>query len=268
MVHCLSPRTGFNVKEMHPYSVFMTTPKLGGGGWIRKLKPNKDLVVQELKRRDPYARPNKNNRAADEMMQLFTPLTDPRDVAFVTMKELEFRQKMINMLKECEDAKKEVRRCSLSTPSKRPRVDYSNAYAGSVEGGGMYIQPNGSLSMHAAKAVLEAAEEYAARCKWKVSIAIVDAVGNPMYVKRMEDAFPGSFEMAIGKAKRAVHFKQLNGSGAGDAKGSLAIIIDDVCCAGIGVAGESAKPDAIAAEGINALRNLAEMQEPGEARDV
>jgi uncharacterized protein GlcG (DUF336 family) len=43
--------------------------------------------------------------------------------------------------------------------------------------------------MYAAEVVLVAAERVALNHKWKVSIAIVDAFGNPMLAERVNEAF-------------------------------------------------------------------------------
>jgi len=257
---------GFNVKEIHPYSVFMTNRKLAGGGWVRKLNANKDLVVQELKRRDPAAKPNKSNRGADEILLLFKPITDPRDIDFIAKKEAEFRQKMLNVLDECENRKTSRSSIeslsSLSTSPKRPRIegeeDKPSGGNIDIEGVSQHIQSNGSLTMHAAEEVMAAAEQIALSYSWKVAIAIADANGNPMMVKRENDVFPASFEIAIGKAKAAALSAQNTGQMGDDVSyGSLAIIIDDVRCGGIGVSGHKpAKLELVADAGISALKNM------------
>mmetsp|Transcript_19013 Transcript_19013/g.32703 ORF Transcript_19013/g.32703 Transcript_19013/m.32703 type:complete len:360 (+) Transcript_19013:81-1160(+) len=256
----------FDVRDVHPYSAFLTNRKLGGGGWVRQLKAGKDLVVQELKRRDPAARPNKSNKGVDEITQLLKerPITDPRDLAFIERKEGEFRQKLMDMLKECQSGK--VARKKLL--GKRPRIEYSddgvqdeavdceNAYSEErIE----TLQSNGSITYLAAEKVMDVAEQLALSKGWKVSIAIADANGNPMMVKRLLDAFPASFEVAVGKAKAAVQcYKNVdyNIFDAHDvSRGGLAIIIDGVCCGGIGVSGQKpAKLEKVAIAGIEALR--------------
>ena len=121
---------GFDAKTLHPYASFMsntkvesqsrpksypsvtsltslaiTTVKLGGGGWKRRLTPNKDLVVSELKRRDPTKRPNKSNRGADEIVGMWEKVKDPRDLAFIKLKEAELREQMSLLLEQvCRDA--------------------------------------------------------------------------------------------------------------------------------------------------------------------
>mmetsp|Transcript_19996 Transcript_19996/g.25538 ORF Transcript_19996/g.25538 Transcript_19996/m.25538 type:complete len:168 (-) Transcript_19996:10-513(-) len=90
----------FNIKTVYPYSEFMSNRKLGGGGWVRKLSANKDIVVQELMRRDPNAKPNKSNRSCEELLRLFKPLTDRSDIDFVVQEELEIRKKLEAMLGE------------------------------------------------------------------------------------------------------------------------------------------------------------------------
>ncbi|KAL7532753.1 hypothetical protein ACHAXR_004825 [Thalassiosira sp. AJA248-18] len=108
---------------------------------------------------------------------------------------------------------------------------------------------------------MAAAEHLALSNDWKVSIAIADRCGNPMTVKRLNDAYPASFEMAVGKAKAAVQLGSNMGQ-VGDyhdvSQGGLAIIIDDLICGGIGVSGvKPARLELVADAGINALREAA-----------
>eukprot|EP00579_Thalassiosira_antarctica_P005113 CAMPEP_0201884820 /NCGR_PEP_ID=MMETSP0902-20130614/17571_1 /ASSEMBLY_ACC=CAM_ASM_000551 /TAXON_ID=420261 /ORGANISM="Thalassiosira antarctica, Strain CCMP982" /LENGTH=350 /DNA_ID=CAMNT_0048413833 /DNA_START=20 /DNA_END=1072 /DNA_ORIENTATION=+ len=261
---------GFNAKEVHPYSVFLTNRKLAGGGWVRKLNANKDLVVQELKRRDPTAKPNKSNRGVDEIVQLFKPITDPRDLAFIAKKEGEFRQRMMHTLDECENRKTNRKNVgsdsSMSTPHKRPRIEGDGEkveqIGGNIEEGSQHLQSNGSITYQAAEKVMAAAEQIVLANRWKVSIAVADANGNPIMVKRLHDAFPASFEIAVGKAKTAAQFDKNTGE-MGDAhdvsRGGLAIVIDDICCGGIGVSGQKpALLELVADAGINALKNTTE----------
>lgn len=258
---------GLDVNKVHPYSTFLNNRKLAGGGWVRKLNANKDLVVQELKRRDPMARPNKSNRGSEELVKLFPPIIDLRDIAFITKKEGEFRRKMMNTLNECEMKPKRGRNSvggqssasPASTPFKRPRIAANLCVnlGGNIAGGSQNVQPNGTiLSSQAADKVMASAEQLALDYGWKVSIAISDANGNPIMVKRVNDAYPASFEMAVAKAKTAAQFGR---TGPGDfhdvSRGGLAIAIDNVCCGGIGVSGEKpAKLELIANAGIDALR--------------
>lgn len=57
-------------------------------------------MVSELKRRDPTKRPNKSNRGADEIVGMWEPLTDPRDLAFIKKKEAEYREQMSLLLEQ------------------------------------------------------------------------------------------------------------------------------------------------------------------------
>jgi len=248
---------GFSVKSVHPYSLLMADRKLAGGGWVRKLNAGKGLVVQELMRRDPMARPNKSNRCAEEILRLFKPLTDPRDVAFVRKMEGEFRTRTLQMLEECEYKK--------TTPRKKRRRTKGDGEGTKREGEDeevgsqrqQHVNSNSSLTWPAAERVMAAAEQVALSNEWKVSIAVADSGGTPMMAKRLNDAFPASFELAVGKAKTAVQFckdADLVADAYDVSRGGLAIVIDGVCCGGIGVSGEKpAKLEVIAKAGTGTL---------------
>ena len=222
--------------------MFLSDTKLG---WIKKLKPSKDLTVQELLRRDSTSKPNRNNANVDEIMQRFAPLTDSRDIAFIIEKETEIRQMMLDIYNELPESK----RARIEAVNNKPKAEESPTL----------LQTNGSLTMYATEIVMAAAERVALNHKWKVAIAIVDAFGDPMLAKRVNEAFPASFEIALGKARASVQFNEAknNGSRIGDihdaAHGALAIMIDGVLRGGIGVSGHTAKLSFIAKLGITAL---------------
>jgi glc operon protein GlcG len=65
-----------------------------------------------------------------------------------------------------------------------------------------------TLSLELAKKVAAKAEETAAAKKWTVVVAIVDDGGNLVYLSRMDGTQLGSIEVALAKAKTAVHFKR------------------------------------------------------------
>jgi len=65
-----------------------------------------------------------------------------------------------------------------------------------------------TLTLDAVKQVAAAAEKYAANKKLKIVIAIADDGGNLLYLERMDEAPPGSVEVAIQKARSsALHGK-------------------------------------------------------------
>ena len=92
----------------------------------------KDLILQEILRRNPTAKPNASKRKIADLTLFLKPMTDPRDVAFVAAKESEFRQKMLNVLAECEATNRRI-----------GGVD-------DVEGRDQHLQSNGSLTMNVA----------------------------------------------------------------------------------------------------------------------
>jgi glc operon protein GlcG len=64
------------------------------------------------------------------------------------------------------------------------------------------------LTLEAAKKLAAAAEEEAVKNKWNMVIAIVDDGGNLLYLQRLDGTQTGSIEVALQKAKTAVHFKR------------------------------------------------------------
>jgi len=68
------------------------------------------------------------------------------------------------------------------------------------------VQHTLRLTLAGAAKAMAAAEAEAARNQWDVTICISDAGGVPLLVKRSEDAFAASYEIAVGKAKTAALF--------------------------------------------------------------
>ncbi len=128
------------------------------------------------------------------------------------------------------------------------------------------------LTISAAKEMAAAAEKKALANGWRNIIAIVDEGGNLVYLERMDDATPGSVEVAMMKTRTAALFhvptKQLaDGLAAGrtvllkvpnllPAEGALPIIVDGKVIGAIGVAGGASDQDALVAqEGLNWLNS-------------
>eukprot|EP00980_Cylindrotheca_fusiformis_P018380 scaffold6042_cov106-Cylindrotheca_fusiformis.AAC.2 len=87
---------GFNVRKTHPYSYFFYKKK----GYKHVFQANKTLIVQEIKRRRPDAKPNQNNRSNEELMEMLVerwPLSS-RDRAYVIEMEREYRQVLLEAL--------------------------------------------------------------------------------------------------------------------------------------------------------------------------
>ncbi|CAJ1936863.1 unnamed protein product [Cylindrotheca closterium] len=86
----------FNVKRTHPYSYFFFKKK----GYKQVFQPNKNIIVQEIKRRQPEAKPNQNNRSNDELMEMLRerwPLVEP-DKQYIVQKEKDYRKLLVNAL--------------------------------------------------------------------------------------------------------------------------------------------------------------------------
>lgn len=245
----ISVELGFDKNLVHPYSALS-----GMRGWKSKMLTTKELAVREIKRRDPTARTNRKNKTVEELLAKFRPLTDPRDIVFITKKEGEFREKMLASLEELEEEK-------CNKPLKRKHADIEvEQLVEDANAENELVQSNGSMSYIAAEKVIAAVEELARSNDWKVCIAVADAACNPIMVKRQDGAMLGSFDLAVGKAKAAVHYfsstpsekGQLNDVGSG----SMAILINGVLVGGVGVSGaRPAKLDKLATTGANALKS-------------
>lgn len=234
---CSNAIPDFDVKKIYPYQLVFQNRKLGGGGWIRKLTPNKEILVQEVLRREPMAKPNKSNRTVEELAMLLVPLSDPRDVEFIKAKELMFRAHLMEVLGLSEGNQKPSRRNMGGTtvvkgapeakPQKRMRLDddeveliqqkrlmkratiemQKEMFVTDVAMRADASVSDALTSADAVKAVT-AAETFAAEKGWKVSVAIVDAKCTPILVKRSDGAYASSFDIAIGKAKTSAKFRR------------------------------------------------------------
>jgi len=86
----------FSVKRTHPYSYFFFKKK----GYKQIFQPNKNLIVQEIKRRNPEAKPNQNNRSNDELMEMLRerwPLQET-DKKYIVAKEQDYRKALLSAL--------------------------------------------------------------------------------------------------------------------------------------------------------------------------
>jgi glc operon protein GlcG len=139
------------------------------------------------------------------------------------------------------------------------------------------LQHSLSLTSAAAEKALAAAEREASSNGWCVTIAIADAGGLPLLVKRCDGAFAASYEVAVGKAKTAAQFckptAQLEAAanvtdGASRAallsapfvlmRGGVPIFINGTCCGAVGVSGVAPDQDEqVALAAVNTLVSIA-----------
>jgi len=128
------------------------------------------------------------------------------------------------------------------------------------------------LTLEAAKKLAAAAEEEAVKNKWNIVIAIVDDGGNLLYLQRLDGTQTGSIEVALQKAKTAVHFKRPSKAledavtggrtvvlalGAMPIEGGLPLMVDDKLIGAIGVSGVTAQQDGqVAKAGADALAKV------------
>ncbi len=120
------------------------------------------------------------------------------------------------------------------------------------------------LTLGDAQSISERAEARARQDKWNVVIAIMDAGGNLISLRKMDGTQVGSVEVAQAKAKTAVFFKRptkvfQESVAAGNVhvltlpnvtavEGGLPIFIDGIIVGSIGVSGVTSEQDGIIAE--------------------
>ena len=139
-----------------------------------------------------------------------------------------------------------------------------------------YFQPSFLLTSATVEEALAAAEKCANANGFKVTIAICDAGGVPLIVKRQDGAFPASVKVAIGKAETAAQFNKptaqleagvnvVDGSSRAALlsapfvlmRGGLPIVIHGVCCGAIGVSGVKPDEDELVAQAaVDAIASL------------
>ena len=137
----------------------------------------------------------------------------------------------------------------------------------------LFFEPTVSLTSIAVQKAMNAAEKEATENGWKVTIAIADSGGVPLLVKRCDDAFSASYEVAVGKAKTAAQFCKPTGAledatNVSDGKsrtallsapfvlmrGGVPIMINGKCCGSVGVSGVRPNEDEqVAMAAVNAL---------------
>jgi glc operon protein GlcG len=132
-------------------------------------------------------------------------------------------------------------------------------------------KPSFTLNTESAKQLAAKAQALADKNKWDVSIAIVDAGGNLIYFQRDQDAYVGSVEASIAKAKSANNFKRatavfvdsvqkqgrvglLSIPGVVAAEGGLPIVVGGKHLGGIGVSGvRSVEDEQVAKAALESL---------------
>ncbi len=129
------------------------------------------------------------------------------------------------------------------------------------------------LTLEAARTIAAAAEEFARKNNWKVSIAILDDGAHLVYFQRMDGLQIGSIGVAMRKAESAAKFKRpgkafadrvvnqpqvMTLPGAFACEGGLPITVEGEVIGSIGVSGDAtAEQDVmIARAGLEALARM------------
>jgi uncharacterized protein GlcG (DUF336 family) len=263
---------------------------IGGGGWKRSLKPTKEIIASEILRRTPNAKLNIKNVKIDEFVMRVPPVTDPRDVAFITKEEQTIRRRFYEMLGKdfSKDAviNKDVHAkprvvIPVNVYEKRPGSElgpnivdmYKNAPKNKRHKSmgecqipkstiDQFLFPSSfTLSSQAAEQTMHAAIKFSELHgnDWSVCVVIVDTSGVPLIAKRMDEAPPSTYDIALGRAKNAVHFNKNTGKIEGETSGGCPIFIGagTKCIGAIGVAGDTAANDEkVAKYGVSYISNL------------
>src|SRR5437867_13289674 len=127
------------------------------------------------------------------------------------------------------------------------------------------------ITLEAAQKAMAADEAEARKNNWNVAIAIVDAGANLILFQKIDDTQLGSVNIAIGKAKTAVHFKRptkaledmiaggrqvfLAIEGITPLQGGLPVMADGKLIGAVGVSGVlSSQDEQVAQAAVNALQ--------------
>jgi glc operon protein GlcG len=155
-------------------------------------------------------------------------------------------------------------------PTRRGRITHVMAASESM------LRSTTCLTSSAAQVAIDAACRVASANEWSVTVAVSDAGGVPLLVRRCDDAFPASYEIAVGKARTAALFRKPTGvledsanvsGGSSRAallsapfvlmRGGVPIFVDGACVGAVGVSG--AKPgddELVATAAVNALASI------------
>jgi glc operon protein GlcG len=127
-----------------------------------------------------------------------------------------------------------------------------------------------SLTFDMARTAMDAAEAEARANDWNVTIAITDAAGVPVYLRRLDGASPRSYEVALRKAATVVAtglatsvYGQRVESGQVEAvddgvtfAGGVPVVVDGEVVGAIGTSGVAALDDEIISQaGADAIAN-------------
>ena len=119
------------------------------------------------------------------------------------------------------------------------------------------VGPGGHLESDLAETIMAAAQTVAVTNGWGATVAIVDGAGNPLIIKRVLNAYPASFELALAKAKASAQYGKPTGNileCSDIPRGGSPLIIDNYTVGAIGVAGQkSTTNEIIANAGVTAL---------------
>jgi len=145
--------------------------------------------------------------------------------------------------------------CTLAAPAAQPQLITKKA-----------------LSLDVARTMAAAAEAFARKNNWSVTLAILDDGGHLLYFQRMDGVHIGAIEVCLRKAESAVKFKRPGKAfadripgqpqvmvlpGAFPFQGGLPIVADGEVIGGIGVSGATSEQDAMVAQaGLDALEKL------------
>jgi uncharacterized protein GlcG (DUF336 family) len=145
--------------------------------------------------------------------------------------------------------------CTLATPAAQPQLITKKA-----------------LSLDAARTMAAAAEAFAHKNNWSVTLAILDDGGHLLYFQRMDGVNIGAIEVCLRKAESAVKFKRPGKAfadripgqpqvmvipGAFPFEGGLPIVAGGEVIGGIGVSGATSEQDAMIAQaGLDALEKV------------
>ena len=138
----------------------------------------------------------------------------------------------------------------------------------------MSLRLKPTLTFELARALADVAEREIAAHGFAMFVAVVDDAGTPLFVGRVNDAQPASFEVALQKAQAAVRFRRptkgfedrilqdgrvnlLSLPGIVAVEGGLPLVVDGAFVGAIGISGGTGVEDGqVAAAAAAALPGL------------
>jgi hypothetical protein len=121
-----SAALSFTVEDWEPYKSYLllSRQKRGGSGF-KSIKPSKELVAMEIKRRNPQHKTNTKNRSISDLMsELENTLTDQRDIDWVQHQERILRNALTAVVKNRQEKESNTKQEKSSPTTRHDRMRF------------------------------------------------------------------------------------------------------------------------------------------------